>query len=398
MSQADFNIANAGGAAVRAELNDSLQALATLSSGPASPSVTYPYQQWFDTTDNVLKMRNAANNAWFIVEAPTATYRAFYANGAEGMRLNATGLGIGNTNPAYKLDVTGDINATGSIRINGTPIGAIADNSITYAKIQQAGANTIIGRAANTTGDVAEIALAASRLLGRGSTGDIAPITAGTGLNISGTALAVDVGTSASKIVQLDGSARLPAVDGSQLTNIAGSAGNMVLLATATPNNVANVDFLSVMDPALYKKYVLYIDNVRPNGTSSNCLALRFSTNNGSSWISSASLFDNIFRLFTYYTITRQTDNSWCKLNNDATLNSGYRYNSEVELFSFSGGFVYPLVRSISSNSDGTSSANPIATECIITSQVVINAIRVEFQGSPNILSGTIKLFGVEWT
>jgi hypothetical protein len=47
---------------------------------------------------------------------------------------------------------------------------------------------------------------------------------AGTGIVTSGTGatstLNVDVGTTASKIVQLDGSARLPAVDGSQLTNV----------------------------------------------------------------------------------------------------------------------------------------------------------------------------------
>jgi hypothetical protein len=46
----------------------------------------------------------------------------------------------------------------------------------------------------------------------------------GTGLTISGTgatsALNVDAGTGANQIVQLDGSSRLPAVDGSQLTNL----------------------------------------------------------------------------------------------------------------------------------------------------------------------------------
>jgi len=35
-----------------------------------------------------------------------------------------------------------------------------------------------------------------------------------------GTAAVLDVGTTASKVVQLDASARLPAVDGSQLTNL----------------------------------------------------------------------------------------------------------------------------------------------------------------------------------
>lgn len=64
--------------------------------------------------------------------------------------------------------------------------------------------------------------------------------TAGTGLTGGGTIAAsrtfnVDVGTTANKIVQLDGSARLPAVDGSQLTGI--SAG-----ATVT-NKTDNVNY-----------------------------------------------------------------------------------------------------------------------------------------------------------
>ena len=41
-----------------------------------------------------------------------------------------------------------------------------------------------------------------------------------------GTAAALDVGTSASQVVQLDGSARLPAVDGSQLTNLPSAGGS----------------------------------------------------------------------------------------------------------------------------------------------------------------------------
>jgi hypothetical protein len=57
-----------------------------------------------------------------------------------------------------------------------------------------------------------------------GSGGTVTSVTTGAGLTggtITGTgAIAVDAGTTANKIVQLDSSARLPAVDGSQLTNL----------------------------------------------------------------------------------------------------------------------------------------------------------------------------------
>jgi hypothetical protein len=64
MSQHDFNIANQGFPATRADLNNALAALASSSAGTSEPSTTYAGQMWNDTTNNLLKFRNDANDAW----------------------------------------------------------------------------------------------------------------------------------------------------------------------------------------------------------------------------------------------------------------------------------------------------------------------------------------------
>lgn len=59
-----------------------------------------------------------------------------------------------------------------------------------------------------------------------------------------GSAAALDVGTSAGNIVQLDGSSRIPALDGSQLLNAPGGATTAALLSivnvTSSPYNVSS--------------------------------------------------------------------------------------------------------------------------------------------------------------
>jgi hypothetical protein len=64
MAQADYVVANGTGAAVRSDLNGQLAAIVSNNSGVTEPSTTYAYQWWADTTTGLLKLRNAANNAW----------------------------------------------------------------------------------------------------------------------------------------------------------------------------------------------------------------------------------------------------------------------------------------------------------------------------------------------
>jgi hypothetical protein len=64
------------------------------------------------------------------------------------------------------------------------------------------------------------------------------------GLPTLGTAAAEDVGTSANNVVQLDGTAKLPAVDGSQLTNLPSGASTLGALSDVTITGVANTEVI----------------------------------------------------------------------------------------------------------------------------------------------------------
>ena len=67
MSQHDMDVANAPRVAVRADINQALQALVTNNSGATEPAITFAYQWWADTTAGILKQRNAANSAWISI-------------------------------------------------------------------------------------------------------------------------------------------------------------------------------------------------------------------------------------------------------------------------------------------------------------------------------------------
>ena len=63
-TQHDYDIANGTGQAVRQDINSVLQAIVSNNSGTSEPATTFKYQWWADETNNVLKIRNSANNAW----------------------------------------------------------------------------------------------------------------------------------------------------------------------------------------------------------------------------------------------------------------------------------------------------------------------------------------------
>jgi microcystin-dependent protein len=67
MAQADQQIQNASGSSVRADLNNNFDALFSNNSGSSDPSVTTAFMWFADTTNDALKIRNAADSAFIEV-------------------------------------------------------------------------------------------------------------------------------------------------------------------------------------------------------------------------------------------------------------------------------------------------------------------------------------------
>ena len=94
MSQHDMNIANQGFPAFRSDLNDALGALASTSSGATAPTTTFANQFWYDTANNVLKIRNEDNGAWIsILTLNQTTDTVTSVEGAAGTATNNTFTG-----------------------------------------------------------------------------------------------------------------------------------------------------------------------------------------------------------------------------------------------------------------------------------------------------------------
>lgn len=155
MATHDYIIANASGAAVRSDLNNALAAIVSQNSSSTEPSTTYAYQLWADTTDGVLKIRNAANSAW----------NAFAALDDSAFRVSSTGqVGIGVT-PASNTD----LDVSGTIAQNVVAMAALdvdcstgnyftktisADSTFTFSNVPASRAYSFVLELTHTSGTV----------------------------------------------------------------------------------------------------------------------------------------------------------------------------------------------------------------------------------------------------
>jgi hypothetical protein len=125
MTQADFTIANQTFPNTRAEINTSIQALATNSAGNSAPSTTFANQWWFDSDDNKLYMRNKDNDAW--VEILTIGATSDKVETLTATTINGIPFYQGDTGSIYTHDVSG----TDSTAQYNTSYGLTAMDAIT---------------------------------------------------------------------------------------------------------------------------------------------------------------------------------------------------------------------------------------------------------------------------
>ena len=144
MAEHDFIIDNGTGSAVRTDLNNVLQAIASNNSKSGALTTNYAFQWHVDTSDGNLKIRNAANNGYVTI-GPVAS----------------TGFGLA---PLAGATFTGDVihNYTTALQI---PVGTTAQrpgspstgdfrfNSTTSsAEIYNGSEFTAVGGGSGTTG------------------------------------------------------------------------------------------------------------------------------------------------------------------------------------------------------------------------------------------------------
>lgn len=199
------------------------------------------------------------------------------------------------------------------------------------------------------------------------------------------------IGTSANNLVQLDGSAKLPAVDGSQLTGV--SAGALKLLATTNASGASSVVFSSTYITSTYKGYVIHFSGVYGSSNGAHIL-LTFSTDNGSTYLNANYKYTNMWIANSSGLVNGQTNTS-----SSISLTDGTGGVSSTSTNQTAGTInIYEPTSSITSNVLFSLNITN-STQVIVsgsgqnTGTTAINNIKIA--PSAGTLTGTFKLYGV---
>lgn len=274
---------------------------------------------------------------------------------------------------------------SGSSFLKGNGSGGFTNQStINLTDLATQASNSVLAEATGSTAAPTAVSLTTQTVLGR----------------LGGNITAVGVGTAANNLVQLDGSSKLPAVDGSQLTNLSAS-GSYTLLSTQTASNSASLAFTSVITSA-YDYYVFILQDIRP-ATDGDDLLLQTSANNGVAydtagnyaWAATGTTFDTP----TAIAISGQVADTSFSISGAKTMDNGTAscMSGRLELFSPNGIVKRKFIRC---STEFTTNGPAIIALDVIgyhNATAAVNAVKF-FGSTGNITTGKIYCYGIKNT
>ena len=148
MATHDYVIANQSGAAFRTDLNNALAAIVSNNSNSSEPTTKYAYQWWADTSNNVLKIRNSANDGWIELLQLDGTLTLEDGSASTPALAFRDDLDTGIFSSAAN---TFDIATAGSKRLIVDSVGRVGIGNITPVSYN-AFANTLVVATSTNTG------------------------------------------------------------------------------------------------------------------------------------------------------------------------------------------------------------------------------------------------------
>lgn len=131
----DYVIDNQTAPNFRADLNQALQAIVSNNSSTSAPTTTYANMMWYDTTNNLLRMRNEADDAWITLGTLDQASNTFQVAGITSAAIIA-GLGYtpvqqggGASQGSNKVYIGWDGGGL-RVQVDSTDLGRVAFGSV----------------------------------------------------------------------------------------------------------------------------------------------------------------------------------------------------------------------------------------------------------------------------
>jgi len=199
------------------------------------------YQGTFDASSPI-DLSNATKGDLYIISG-AGTYAGRSWDVGDHLLVNADMGGTVTNSKIDKIDSTDSVTSvagrTGAVVLSAGDVSGLAAVATSGAYSDLSGTPTLATVA--TTGAYSDLS-GTPTLATVATTGAYSDLS---GLPTLGTAAALNVGTSALNVVQLDASAKLPAVDGSQLTNLPSGVTTLDGLSDVTITTVADRQVLT---------------------------------------------------------------------------------------------------------------------------------------------------------